>query len=171
MKQAVGLNLFVAGHQPSMKDVVKHVRDRVLDLFGFASKHDALVRVESILEMSQTLILYFLLSIGLGIVLNNLFPKFDPEESTSKLWGMAILQIIANGIVIFFMEKIVNLVPFMFHFYKPYRPRQTVQTRIGESIALSMILFATQDDLIARINEIQSRATGKGRVKKIENTN
>ena len=57
----------------------------------------------------------------------------------------------------FYMEKIIQVVPFLFHFYEPYTPGVGIETRVGEAIAMSLVFFATQDNLLLRINEIQDR--------------
>ena len=156
-KKDVGLNFLVFGHQPSWTQIKDRMKTKMYDLMGAGGSKDIYIRIERVLELSQTVLVYFMVGMMLGVMLDRVFPKFHPEESHAKLWTMALLQIFLNAMIIYFMEKLINLVPFLFHFYDKYTPGEDRHGEIGKSIAMSLVFFATQDNLLSRVNEIQNR--------------
>ena len=160
-KKDVGVNLLLFGHQPTWKQFSGRVREKLSDVAG---SKNILIRVERILELTQSILLYFVVGLMLGTLLDKIFPKYDPKESMAQNWAWAILQILANGFVMYYMEKLISVVPFLFHFYAPYTPNNEKHTQIGESIAISLVFFATQDNLMSRINAIQDKLNGKKKI-------
>lgn len=128
----------------------KYIEDRFKKLVSFDK-----VRLYKLLEISQYILLYLLISMPISVLLEEIFPDVDENKSTWKIMIEIILQIIALGILIFYIMKVVKLVPFIFMGDKSY-----IEHKVFEyegSITLSLVLLGTQKNLVSKIHIIRSR--------------
>lgn len=157
MKERTGINLFVVGHKPDISKVQNQFVQDVANIFSVDTVHNFLYRIEELLELTQTSLLYFIVSLFTGILIDKIIPDFEDGEPLHKTWLFVSLQIILNSFALFFMEKIIKMFPFVFHFHKKYNPQNTLQSRVGEAVAISLVFFVTQADLVNRISYLKKR--------------
>ena len=117
----------------------------------------SLIRAEKILEMTQSSILYFIIGLFFGIILEKIFPTDDANtvknRTTQQLIGLIFLQLCAITIVVFYINKILPLVPFIFYI-PPYVPGLKGRNKMGGTIILTLILYRTQMSFVNRVAEL-----------------
>ncbi len=135
----------------------------------FKSRWDSLfslneIRVMEIFEIIQYGSLYLIASFITGFGLDVLFQKYEEEQTTKKLVIEVILQTIAILLTVFYIRKIVKLVPFMsvINFdlngdgkIPAYRPYETAAA--NGDIIIVLVFFATQLNYIKKITELSMR--------------
>ena len=113
------------------------------------------IRLYKLLEISQYMLLYLLISIPISVILEEIFPDVDESKPTWQIMIEIILQMIMLGILVFYLLKIVKLFPFIFMGYKNY-----VEHKVFEyegSITLSLVMLGTQKNLVSKIHIIRKR--------------
>ena len=113
------------------------------------------IRLYKLLEISQYMLLYLLISIPISVILEEIFPDVDESKPTWQIMIEIILQMIMLGILVFYLLKIVKLFPFIFMGYKSY-----VEHKVFEyegSITLSLVMLGTQKNLVSKIHIIRKR--------------
>lgn len=119
------------------------------------------VRMQKILEISQYAVIYLFAGLLIGILLERLFPKDDPEtvkqKSTTELTTLITLQVIIIAVTSFYIHKIARLVPFLFQYTDDYIPSLKGEYAIGGGIALAITFISSQPSLITRMSELRNR--------------
>lgn len=122
------------------------------------------IRIQKLLEIAQYAIIYLVIGLILGIFLEFIFPKDNPESvkqrSTLDLCFLVAIQVIAVAIVSFYITKIALLIPFLFRFTDDYIPGYKDEFRIGGGIALALVFISSQPSLIVRLSELRVRVIG-----------
>ncbi len=120
----------------------------------------SLIRLEKLMESIQSSILYFILAILFGVMMEKIFPNDDPktvkQRSTKSLTGLILIQLCIVTIVIFYIHKIVAFIPFL-AYVPPYIPGLKGEHKIGASIILMSVFYKTQSSFINRIGELIER--------------
>lgn len=113
------------------------------------------IRLYKLLEISQYIILYLLISIPVSVLLEEIFPDVDESKPIWKIMIEIIAQMVIMGILIFYLMKIVKLVPFIFMSDKSY-----IEHKIFEyegTITISLVMLGTQKNLVSKIHIIRKR--------------
>jgi len=140
-------------------NAVEYFKTRWGSLFSFNE-----IRIMEIFEIIQYGSLYLVASFITGCGLDVLFEKYDEETTTKKLIIDVVLQTIAILIVVFYIRKIVKLVPFMsvINFdlngdgkIPAYRPYETAA--VNGDLIIVLVFFATQLNYIKKITELSMR--------------
>lgn len=120
-------------------------------------------RIQKILEIGQYTILYFIMGMVAGVTLEYTFPRDNAitvkKRSLFYLIFYVSLQLVTLTIVIYYINKIVLLVPFLFKFTSYYVPGLKSEYSRGV-IALTIVFISSQPSLITRIAEIKTRFIG-----------
>ncbi len=125
----------------------KYFYQRLADLLAFDN-----TRVNQILELTQYSITYSISTIILGLIMNITFPAYDNKITTWRLFGEIIIELAVLTIAVFYIRKLNQLIPFMFHIsngtssYKPY-----MTTEYQGEIALSIIFVGVQFRLVRKL--------------------
>ena len=108
-------------------------------------------------NMSYSIISIFP-AIILGEFINRFFKDYSSEykDINKKLSPIQITKIIIEIclnlslyiISIFYIIKLVKIVPFLFHFNKKYTPSLKGESNIGISTGVGLFLFITQTSLV-----------------------
>lgn len=134
------------------------IRERINKLIDMSH-----IRCQKLLEISQYVIIYFIIGLFAGIFLEKLFPKDDDisvkTKSTFLLFLLILIQSITYAIISFYIYKIARIVPFLFHYTKDYIPSLKNESIFGGTVALSIIFYSMQTSLIKRITEFSLRLT------------
>ncbi len=84
--------------------------------------------------------------------MNITFPAYDNKITTWRLFGEIIIELAVLTIAVFYIRKLNQLIPFMFHIsngtssYKPY-----MTTEYQGEIALSIIFVGVQFRLVRKL--------------------
>jgi hypothetical protein len=125
----------------------KYFYQRLADLTAFDN-----TRLNQILELTQYSITYSISTILLGLGMNITFSAYNDKISTWRLFGEIILELAVLTIAVFYIRKLNQLIPFMFHInngtssYKPY-----MTTEYQGEIALSIIFVGVQFRLVRKL--------------------
>lgn len=135
----------------------KHFVERVQSLFDF----DA-IRIMQLLESLQYGIGYIVVSFLAGCGVDLLFPTYNEDAETSKLFIEIVLQSLVLIFVVFYVRKIVKVVPFLFVLtedgkplapeFKPYQASE-----YNGEVMIAIILIGSQFNLIKKIDLMSRR--------------
>jgi hypothetical protein len=140
------------------KDAGKRFSERLESLLAFDE-----IRVMKLLEIFQYSTLYFISGFFLGSFLETLFPKFDEEKEVNTVIFEVLGQLLTFALMIFYVRKLVKLVPFMFMLnwdingdgkIGKFRPYMTTEYE-GE-LTIGIVVIASQVNLLKKI-ELLSR--------------
>jgi hypothetical protein len=125
----------------------KYFYQRLADLTSFDN-----TRLNQILELTQYSITYSISAIILGLIMNITFSAYNDKVSTWRLFAEIIVELAVLTVAIFYIRKLNQLIPFMFHVnnginsYKPY-----TTTEYQGEIALSIIFVGVQFRLVRKL--------------------
>lgn len=129
-------------------DASKYFFRQLSDLLAFDN-----TRINQILELIQYSTTYSISTIILGLGMNITFPAYNDSISTWRLFGEIIVELIVLTIAVFYIRKLNQLIPFLFHVndgvsqvYKPYST-----TEYQGEIALSIIFVGVQFRLVRKL--------------------
>ncbi len=124
----------------------------------------SIIRIQQLLEIGQFTVIYVFFSMLLGFFLEKCFKQSDENIKASSTWsliGTFVLRATVATVSAFYLHKIIDLFPFLFHLTSSYHPSLKGESRFGATIVLTFVLYQTQPSLIAIIQEIESRINGK----------
>ncbi len=117
------------------------------------------VRGMEILESLQYGFLYSIAAFFIGVTIDWGFPDFNEETKTQTLAIEVILQSLVVILAVFYLRKLVKVVPFLFAFHwagaSKYRPYES--SEYSGEVVLSVIFFATQFNLIKKLDLLSRR--------------
>lgn len=114
------------------------------------------IRVQKFLEISQSMLVAIFLGFVGSHYVERLFPQYREEDNKSA-WRLILEvcgQSIVLGIMVFYLKKIMRMIPFMFKFTDDYNPSQT-KDNMGVTLGLSVILVSSQLNYRAKLNRIR----------------
>jgi hypothetical protein len=141
------------------KGYKEHVQERIASLFRFNE-----VRAMQLLESIQFGLGYLVVGFFAGTVLDYSFPGFEEDISTGKLFLEVLLQCILLIILVFYVRKIVKIMPFLFVLnydinrngkvdaYNPYEASE-----YGGEIMIAVVILGAQFNLIKKIDLLSRR--------------
>lgn len=156
------------------KGFKQHIQERVRSLFLFNE-----VRVMELLETVQFGIGYLVVGFFGGTLLDYSFPHFKEDIETKRLFLEVLLQGILLAITVFYVRKIVKIMPFLFVLntdvngdgkIDAYHPYQA--TEYSGEVMIALVVVGAQFNLIKKI-DLLSRRLYKwiyGEEKKIEHS-
>jgi len=115
------------------------------------------VRIQEILESIQYCLGYLILGFILGSFIDSIFPDFDKKKETHNLMIEILLQAVLIVISVFYVRKIVKLMPSLFSHHKSgqFRPYET--NEYSGEITISIILIGSQINFIRKIDLLSHR--------------
>ena len=133
-----------------------HFISRVRKLFNLNT-----IRINEIAEIIQYTILYGIVAFYVGTWINATFPHFDKSKSTTELMLEVLGETIILTICVFYIRKLVKIVPFIFHLpgkqaYNPY-----LSTEFHGEIVISVIFITLQTNLVKKLEELSKRIVGE----------
>lgn len=129
---------------------VAHIQDRWESLITF----DA-IRIQNLLETLQYGLLYLIAGFLAGSFLDTLFPLAEEKKDTIEILGEVIAQSMLLIITIYYVRKLVKVVPFMFQFTKSYRPYGA--TEYSGEVMIAIVLIGSQFSLLKKIDILSRR--------------
>ena len=138
-----------------MENYLKKFKD-----YGFEKRFNSIIefspiRFQKLLHMGQDALLMATLGLIIGSYLNNLFPKLDKNKKKSTIIFESLLHLFSMLIVIFYLIKIVNFIPFLFSFgnYSLTHRSKDGENSIlmASTVAIALVFNATQTNLKEKI--------------------
>lgn len=141
------------------KDYKEHMYERIQSLFLFNES-----RVMEILESLQFGLGYLVVGFIAGTILDYSFPKFEENETTMKLFTDVLLQSMLLIVMVFYVRKIVKIMPFMFilnvdinrngkiNSYRPYEASE-----YGGEVMIAVAVLGAQFNLIKKLDLLSRR--------------
>ena len=126
--------------------------DNVERLFRFDS-----IRISKLLEMIQDGIIIFILAFYLGSLIDKLCGVTDEKMSNTKLWGYVILQLVINIVVIYYIRKIAEVIPFMLSLNSGYMSNKKGEVDSASGFVSSIILISVQKNFQSKLGLLKSR--------------
>ena len=135
---------------------MEHVRTRTEKLFLNNE-----IRVMELLESIQYGVLYLVVGFITGVTLDYSFPNFNEQTKTSVLFTEVALQCILLIVLVFYIRKLVKIVPFLFVIdftgsgkssYKPYEASE-----YSGEIIIAIVLLGAQFNLIKKLDLLSRR--------------
>jgi hypothetical protein len=125
------------------------------------------IRLMQVLELIQYSFLYFIVAFVAGTTMDNIFPDYDPKETSGQMILEVLGQSILTIIVAFYIRKLVKVVPFAFVIKgSKFVPGQTSEYH-GDMMIGAIVFVSVQVNLLRKINELGVRSynqmTGKHR--------
>jgi hypothetical protein len=142
----------------SMKDHVKKQFDKLISVDK--------TRMHKLLFIMQYTVLYAAVGLGLGSVLDHLFPEYDPEKESMDLIKELTLQTLVIGITLFYARKLVKVIPYLFNFDNSFSNShaQNIPEYQG-TLILGMVFVATQTSYLKKIQHLSKNVI----IKKLKN--
>lgn len=141
------------------KGYKQHIQERVRSLFLFNE-----VRVMELLETLQFGIGYLVVGFVAGTILDYTFPSYKEDIETKTLFFEVLLQGVLLAISVFYVRKIVKIMPFLFVLHKDingdgkidrYHPYQA--TEYSGEVMIALVLIGAQFNLIKKIDLLSRR--------------
>ena len=119
------------------------------------------IRVTELLESIQYGVLYLIVGFATGVTLDYSFPNYNEQTKTSVLFTEVALQCLLLIILVFYIRKLVKIVPFLFVIdfsgsgkssYKPYEASE-----YGGEIIIAIVLLGAQFNLIKKLDLLSRR--------------
>ena len=131
----------------TMKDHVKKQFNKLISVDK--------IRMHKLLFVMQYTVLYAAVGLGLGSVLDHLFPDYDPEKEHMDIVKELVLQTLVIGITLFYARKLVKVVPYLFNFDNSFSNShaQNMPEYQG-TLVLGMVFVATQTSYLKKIQHL-----------------
>lgn len=136
-----------------------HIQERIRSLFLFNE-----VRVMELLETIQFGLGYLFVGFLAGTILDYSFPAYKENIETKQLFFEVLLQGILLAVAVFYVRKIVKIMPFMFVLntdingdgkVEKYHPYQA--TEYSGEVMIALVVIGAQFNLIKKIDLLSRR--------------
>jgi len=114
------------------------------------------IRLLRVCEISQYTILYAFVTLFIAPRLDKLFPSFDKKKSSFELFIEVIFQLTMVSILIFYIRKIVKIIPPIGSILTPMYKIGTTSEYNG-GIIIGLVLVHSQHNLSVKIEELMKR--------------
>ena len=130
--------------------ISKTLRKYTNERFNRLIKMDTIRRYR-LLEIVQYTTFYMMLTLAIAPRLDELFPTLDEKKAYSTILFESILQIVIVSICIFYVKKIVKLIPPIGLLLNPSFVVGTTQEYHGEMV-MGLVLVHAQKKLASKIH-------------------
>lgn len=132
-----------------MKLLVKRTTSYVTERLSYLFKLDN-IRLLRLVEMGQYTCLYSIITILLAVKIDDLFPVYDKNKSTTQLLKEVFTHMLFLSVSIFYIKKLVKVVPPIGFLINPNYQVGSTSEYQGDLI-FAIILIATQERLNKKI--------------------
>jgi len=115
------------------------------------------VRISKLLEMIQDGIIIFILAFYAGSGIDKVFGVADDKMSNAQLIGWVMLQLIANIVVIYYIRKIAETIPFILSVNSNYISNKKGEVDAASGFVSSIIFISVQRDFQNKLALLKSR--------------
>jgi hypothetical protein len=133
---------------------LEHIKNRWAKVVNFND-----IRQQELLEMLQYSFLYLVAALPVASLTDWMFPDVDENKDTITVFAEVVAQILLNVVILFYLTKLVKVVPFLFQYsdstYVPY-----LSNSFSGSIVVSLAYLSVQKDLMAKLKILSKRFVG-----------
>ena len=115
------------------------------------------VRISKLLEMIQDGIIIFILAFYAGSGIDKLFGVANDKMTDGELVGWVILQLVANIVVIYYIRKVAETIPFMFSLSNSYMSNKKGEVDAASGFVSSIIFISVQKNFQAKLALLKTR--------------
>ena len=112
------------------------------------------IRIAKILEMIQYTTLYAIFCLPMGVLFDKIFYKYNKNLSIQYQILQVLIQVVICSITIFYIKKIVKLIPLLFKYPKHYIPYTTDPYVFG-GIIIGIVFLKFQSNLYKKLTHIR----------------
>lgn len=129
------------------------------------------LRLHKLGRLTQNCFLYLIFTFVIGLILNDIFPKFDNTKTNNRIILEVIGQILVLAIFIFYLRKIVLLFPYAFtKFTDMSFDQPDISSQYAEQAIILIVIMSTQRHLLKKIHYLYETYNA-GRVENEEEEN
>lgn len=119
------------------------------------------VRLLHLLEIAQNMLLSFVTGFYIGHYLDELFPKYNDKKETYKIIWEVAGQLVLTVITLFYLKKVIALIPFVLSGTSAYANSKTKEDQSGIAIGFALIFVSIQNNLLNKIKLLEKRILDK----------
>jgi len=115
------------------------------------------IRLQKILEMSQDTIVSFIFSLIAAIFFNKYSFNLNIDESNTTILTKTLIEFIFLVTLLYYVRKIISIVPFLFNYTKKYipnRPSSDGEGLLGKIVTMAIIFSTISVKLKEKITHI-----------------
>jgi hypothetical protein len=125
------------------------------------------IRMHKLLFVAQYGLLYVMIGLLLGSVVDYAFPVYDPEKENTEIMKEIALQTVLIVITVFYARKLVKICPYLFNFDNSFSHSHAQKlSGFDGTIVLALVFVATQTSFLKKIQHISKNVI----IKKLQNT-
>lgn len=129
------------------------------------------IRMHKLMFLVQYAILYVLVGLGAGSLVDNIFPEYNPDKKNSEIIKEIVFQTAVNAVALFYARKVVMLCPYLFNFDNSFSHSHAQQMRgFHGTIMLTIAFIATQTSYLKKIQHISKNTIIKNLKNKEDDT-
>ena len=132
----------------------KHFTNRIKSVLEF--NH---IRVQKLLEMSQDTIVTFIISLIAATLFNKMSFDLNISEENSITFAKLLIELIFLIILLYYVRKIIMVVPFFFRYTKNYipgRPSSDGEGLMGKVVTMAIVFGTILVKLKEKIKHISN---------------
>ena len=130
---------------------VEHVKSRWEKFINFND-----IRQQELMEMAQYSFLYFAIGLPIASFTDWLFPNYDENISSLRLFVEVTIQLIVDVLLLFYLKKLIKIVPFLFRYEETtYVP--SLASAFNGDIVISLAYLSVQQDLQKKLKLLSGR--------------
>lgn len=115
------------------------------------------IRLSKLLELIQTGLVIFIVCLIFGSFFDNLFPILDDKCSNLELITQTTLHISLNIVLIYYIRKISEEIPFLFSLTDEYVSNAKGEQVLASMLMIGVIFYKPQTSFQKKLNLIQER--------------
>jgi hypothetical protein len=115
------------------------------------------VRISKLLEMIQDGIIIFILAFYAGSGIDKVFGTANEKMTDAELVGWVMLQLIANIVVIYYIRKVAETIPFMFSLSSNYMSNKKGEVDAASGFVSSIIFISVQKNFQNKLALLKTR--------------
>lgn len=113
------------------------------------------IRIMELLESVQYGLGYVCMGFFAGVLNDFFYPRFDETKQTIWVFLEVLAQCITCIILVFYVRKIVKIMPFAFHISDKYHPYKS--TEYSGELMISIVFIGSQFNIIKKIELLGRR--------------
>lgn len=132
----------------------KHFTSRIKSVLEF--NH---IRAQKLLEMSQDTIVTFIISLIAATLFNKMSFNLNISEENSITFAKLLIELIFLIILLYYVRKIIMVVPFFFRYTKKYipgRPSSDGEGLMGKVVTMAIVFGTILVKLKEKIKHISN---------------
>ncbi len=135
----------------SEKDPIKKMKNAIADIIRVDD-----IRIIEIVELMYYSFFYTVLGLFTGTGVNRIFPARSLTESPSwQVFIETIIQVMIISLVVFYIKKIVKIIPSPFTYVSNYCPY--IFTETVSIVILGVVIISTQSSLVNKFEILGNR--------------